>query len=176
MALSSAANTVIQLNRFVLYVRELAKHARKLRDQYDRVALADAPSRDAAIAEARLSLTAANVVDFATLTDMVARLEEIDLTKVERSNDKAVVQYRGRLMPLVQMNGAIELPSEGRAPRTRGGRWATTVARRATVSMASVRSASRLRTYRASASVRDSRSGRSSSRARLTFTIPARAV
>ena len=47
---------------------------------------------------------------------LVARLEEIDLAKVERSNNKHVVQYRGRLMPLVQMNSASELPSEGRAP------------------------------------------------------------
>ena len=47
---------------------------------------------------------------------LVARLEEIDLEKVEISNDQYVVQYRGQLMPLVRMEGAAELGSEGRQP------------------------------------------------------------
>ncbi len=47
---------------------------------------------------------------------LVARLEEIDLAKVEKSNDQHVVQYRGQLMPLIQMEGAEEMGSEGRQP------------------------------------------------------------
>ncbi len=47
---------------------------------------------------------------------LVARLEEIELEKVEVSNDQYVVQYRGQLMPLVRMEGAAELGSEGRQP------------------------------------------------------------
>jgi two-component system chemotaxis sensor kinase CheA len=47
---------------------------------------------------------------------LVARLEEIELEKVEESNDQHVVQYRGQLMPLVRMEGAAELGSEGRQP------------------------------------------------------------
>ncbi len=47
---------------------------------------------------------------------LVARLEEIDLAKVELSNDQHVVQYRGQLMPLIQMEGAQEIGSEGRQP------------------------------------------------------------
>ena len=47
---------------------------------------------------------------------LVARLEEIELEKVEISNDQYVVQYRGQLMPLVRMEGAAELGSEGRQP------------------------------------------------------------
>jgi two-component system chemotaxis sensor kinase CheA len=47
---------------------------------------------------------------------LVARLEEIDLAKVEVSNDQYVVQYRGQLMPLVPMEGAAKLGSEGRQP------------------------------------------------------------
>ncbi len=47
---------------------------------------------------------------------LVARLEEIDLEKIEFSNDQYVVQYRGQLMPLVRMEGAGELGSEGRQP------------------------------------------------------------
>ena len=45
---------------------------------------------------------------------LVARLEEIDVGKIEISNDQFVVQYRGQLMPLIQMQGASELGSEGR--------------------------------------------------------------
>jgi two-component system chemotaxis sensor kinase CheA len=47
---------------------------------------------------------------------LVARLEEIELEKVEVSNGQYVVQYRGQLMPLVPMEGAAELGSEGRQP------------------------------------------------------------
>ncbi|MEE8507374.1 MAG: chemotaxis protein CheW [Kiloniellales bacterium] len=47
---------------------------------------------------------------------LVARLEEIDLAKVEKSNDQNLVQYRGQLMPLIQMEGAQEFGSEGRQP------------------------------------------------------------
>ncbi|MGF1630218.1 MAG: chemotaxis protein CheW [Kiloniellaceae bacterium] len=47
---------------------------------------------------------------------LVARLEEIDLTKVEYSNAQYVVQYRGQLMPLVMMDPGRKLESEGRQP------------------------------------------------------------
>jgi two-component system chemotaxis sensor kinase CheA len=47
---------------------------------------------------------------------LVARLEEIDLTKVEESNGQQVVQYRGVLMPLVSMETGRELGAEGRQP------------------------------------------------------------
>ena len=47
---------------------------------------------------------------------LVARLEEIDLTQVENSNGQYVVQYRGQLMPLIQMEGAAALGTEGRQP------------------------------------------------------------
>ena len=47
---------------------------------------------------------------------LVARLEEIDLTKVEYSNGQYVVQYRGQLMPLVMMDPTHKLESEGRQP------------------------------------------------------------
>ncbi len=45
---------------------------------------------------------------------LVARLEEIDLTQVEQSNGQSVVQYRGQLMPLIQMEGAEPIGKEGR--------------------------------------------------------------
>ena len=36
---------------------------------------------------------------------LVTRLEEIDVTKIERSNGRDLVQYRGKLMPLVYVDG-----------------------------------------------------------------------
>src|SRR3546814_17451840 len=47
---------------------------------------------------------------------LVARLEEIDLTQVEYSNDQYVVQYRGPLMPLVMMDHDQKLEADGRHP------------------------------------------------------------
>jgi two-component system chemotaxis sensor kinase CheA len=47
---------------------------------------------------------------------LVARLEEIELAKVEHSFGKPVVQYRGQLMPLVGVNDTVELVGEGRQP------------------------------------------------------------
>ena len=47
---------------------------------------------------------------------LIARLEEVDLATVERSGGRTLVQYRGHLMPLVQMLGADALPETGRKP------------------------------------------------------------
>ncbi len=47
---------------------------------------------------------------------LVARLEEIDLEKVEYSNGKPVVQYRDKLMPLVAIDNNCDLNNEGRQP------------------------------------------------------------
>ena len=45
---------------------------------------------------------------------LVSRLEEIDMTDVETSGDRPVIQYRGELMPLVIVDGAAELSGEGK--------------------------------------------------------------
>ncbi|MGH6940903.1 chemotaxis protein CheW [Hypericibacter sp.] len=47
---------------------------------------------------------------------LVARLEEIDRTTIERSNDRHMVQYRGQLMPLVAMQEGKDMPADGRQP------------------------------------------------------------
>jgi two-component system chemotaxis sensor kinase CheA len=47
---------------------------------------------------------------------LVARLEEVDLQNVEYSNGQRVIQYRGHLMPLIQMDGAPPLGDEGKKP------------------------------------------------------------
>lgn len=47
---------------------------------------------------------------------LVARLEEIDVEKIEVSGGQAMVQYRGALMPLVKINDLYDLKEEGRQP------------------------------------------------------------
>jgi two-component system chemotaxis sensor kinase CheA len=47
---------------------------------------------------------------------LVTRLEEIDLAEVEYSCGRAVVQYRGELMPLTDIHGGTVLPDAGRKP------------------------------------------------------------
>src|SRR3546814_10933773 len=53
---------------------------------------------------------------------LVARLEEIDLTQVEYSNNQYVVQYRGQLMPLVMMDPDQQLEAAGRQIGSASGR------------------------------------------------------
>ncbi|OIQ91275.1 chemotaxis protein CheA [mine drainage metagenome] len=47
---------------------------------------------------------------------LVARLEEIDVADIEHSHGKPVVQYRGKLMPLVMINTDYTLREDGRQP------------------------------------------------------------
>src|SRR5437764_14860051 len=47
---------------------------------------------------------------------LVTRLEEIDCKKIELSNGRHLVQYRGQLMPLVRVNEEARVRSEGAQP------------------------------------------------------------
>ncbi|OKL44147.1 hybrid sensor histidine kinase/response regulator [Pseudovibrio exalbescens] len=47
---------------------------------------------------------------------LVTRLEEFDVAKIERSNGRDLVQYRGSLMPLVYINETSQHKSEGTQP------------------------------------------------------------
>ena len=47
---------------------------------------------------------------------LVARLEEIDMAKTEKSHGTYVVQYRGHLMPLIPFDSTHEWKTEGRQP------------------------------------------------------------
>jgi two-component system chemotaxis sensor kinase CheA len=44
---------------------------------------------------------------------LITRLEEIDARKIEMSNGRHMVQYRGHLMPLITMNEAVNVKGEG---------------------------------------------------------------
>jgi two-component system chemotaxis sensor kinase CheA len=47
---------------------------------------------------------------------LITRLEEIDARKIELSNGRHMVQYRGQLMPLVTMNETVSVKGEGAQP------------------------------------------------------------
>jgi len=47
---------------------------------------------------------------------LVTRLEEIDCRKIELSNGRHLVQYRGQLMPLVRVNNEARVRAEGAQP------------------------------------------------------------
>ena len=47
---------------------------------------------------------------------LVTRLGEIDARKIEMSNGRPLVQYRGQLMPLVPVNDAVRIKTSGSQP------------------------------------------------------------
>jgi two-component system chemotaxis sensor kinase CheA len=47
---------------------------------------------------------------------LVTRLEEVDARKIELSNGRHMLQYRGKLMPLVPVDGGTRIRSEGTQP------------------------------------------------------------
>jgi two-component system, chemotaxis family, sensor kinase CheA len=44
---------------------------------------------------------------------LITRLEEIDVNRMEFSNGRYVVQYRGQLMPLIPINDAVQVKTHG---------------------------------------------------------------
>jgi two-component system chemotaxis sensor kinase CheA len=47
---------------------------------------------------------------------LVTRLEEVDVSKIEVSNGRHLVQYRGNLMPLIPVSDETQIRSEGSQP------------------------------------------------------------
>ena len=47
---------------------------------------------------------------------LVTRLEEVDCRKIELSNGRHMVQYRGHLMPLLRVNDEVGIKREGAQP------------------------------------------------------------
>jgi two-component system chemotaxis sensor kinase CheA len=47
---------------------------------------------------------------------LITRLEEVDARKIELSNGRHMIQYRGHLMPLVSMNASVSVKGEGAQP------------------------------------------------------------
>jgi two-component system, chemotaxis family, sensor kinase CheA len=75
-----------------------------------------ANSRHAAVDDASTSLLvfrAGSAQPKAVPLSLVTRLEEIDAQKIELSNDRHMVQYRGQLMPLISMSEDVRVKAEG---------------------------------------------------------------
>jgi two-component system chemotaxis sensor kinase CheA len=47
---------------------------------------------------------------------LITRLEEVDARKIELSNGRHMIQYRGHLMPLISMNASVSVKGEGAQP------------------------------------------------------------
>jgi two-component system chemotaxis sensor kinase CheA len=63
---------------------------------------------------ALLVFRAGSKVSKAVPLSLIARLEEVEVDKIEYSNERPVVQYRGKLMPLVTIDPSQRLKEEGR--------------------------------------------------------------
>jgi two-component system chemotaxis sensor kinase CheA len=76
-----------------------------------------AVSRNAAEATSRLLVfRAGGSAQKAIPVELVARLEEINLSQVETSQGRPMIQYRGHLMPLVACDPNFDWPTEGSRP------------------------------------------------------------
>jgi two-component system chemotaxis sensor kinase CheA len=69
--------------------------------------------RHAAQTESMLIFRAGSPQPKAVPLSLVTRLEEIDARKIEMSNGRPMVQYRGQLMPLVPVNDTVRIKSSG---------------------------------------------------------------
>ncbi len=63
-----------------------------------------------------LLFRAGNAAPKAVPLSLVARLEEVEAAAVEYSDGKPVVQYRGKLMPLVPTESGVEVRKDGQQP------------------------------------------------------------
>ena len=78
--------------------------------------------QDAAIDSARgektslLLFTAGNKTPKAVPLSLVARLENIDVSNIERSAGQMMVQYRGKLMPLMPLDPRVQIGETGEKP------------------------------------------------------------
>jgi two-component system chemotaxis sensor kinase CheA len=73
-------------------------------------------SDDGSGIESMLVFRAGSPQPRAVLLSLVTRLEEIDVRKIESANGRALVQYRGQLMPLIPVNDAVRIKSTGKQP------------------------------------------------------------
>ncbi|MEX1147435.1 MAG: chemotaxis protein CheW [Sphingomonadales bacterium] len=66
--------------------------------------------------ESMLLFRAGDGAQRAVPLELVARLEEVDVETIERSDGKLLVQYRGQLMPLIVIDGETAIRDTGRQP------------------------------------------------------------
>jgi two-component system chemotaxis sensor kinase CheA len=86
--------------------------AAQLRDE----TAAAAPARERDAATSLLLFRAGSPHPKAVPLSLVTRLEEVDARKIELSNGRHMIQYRGHLMPLIAMDESVRVRSEGAQP------------------------------------------------------------
>ena len=74
------------------------------------------PAPSAGSSTSLLVFRAGSIHPKAVPLSLVTRLEEIDAQKIELSNGRHMVQYRGHLMPLVSMSENVRVKGEGAQP------------------------------------------------------------
>jgi two-component system chemotaxis sensor kinase CheA len=75
-----------------------------------------APATEAETSTSLLLFRAGSPHPKAVPLALVTRLEEVDARKIELSNGRHMIQYRGHLMPLVTMDENVRVRSEGAQP------------------------------------------------------------
>lgn len=63
-----------------------------------------------------LLFSAGNMTPKAVPLSLVARLENVDLSTIERSSGQMMIQYRGQLMPIVPLDSSVSIANEGEKP------------------------------------------------------------
>ena len=74
------------------------------------------PAPSAGSSTSLLVFRAGSMQPKAVPLSLVTRLEEIDAQKIELSNGRHMVQYRGHLMPLISMSENVRIKGEGAQP------------------------------------------------------------
>ncbi|MGB7855812.1 MAG: hybrid sensor histidine kinase/response regulator [Pseudolabrys sp.] len=74
------------------------------------------PAQSAGSSTSLLVFRAGSMQPKAVPLSLVTRLEEIDTQKIELSNGRHMVQYRGHLMPLISMSENVRIKGEGAQP------------------------------------------------------------
>ena len=74
------------------------------------------PAPSAGSSTSLLVFRAGSMQPKAVPLSLVTRLEEIDTQKIELSNGRHMVQYRGHLMPLISMSENVRIKGEGAQP------------------------------------------------------------
>ncbi len=77
---------------------------------------ADAAGKAVVDTTSLLVFRAGSPVPKAVPLALVTRLEEVDCRKIELSNGRHMIQYRGQLMPLVRANDDVRIKADGAQP------------------------------------------------------------
>jgi two-component system chemotaxis sensor kinase CheA len=94
----------------------IAKETGEIEDGNDKESMAAIEAAEGTQKTSLLLFSAGQGSPKAVPLSLVARLENVDLATIERSDDQMVVQYRGQLMPLVPFSNNVSVGTEGQKP------------------------------------------------------------